>query len=182
MKKRPLIIICLVVAGLVGCVFVRVVPIGAFSIPYFVASIDEGHQVTGMPWRIVYNDAGAAHSGNFWTWVIEDRGICRVVVAQGYSTFDVRYGDSPIPVKVEDGSIYLGFANSRYGDELDWQKINTRKSIAEVPKALEKPLISIPQSSDPPVSWFDGTPREENEAEQGVGGQPATRRELEIEP
>lgn len=127
MKKRRIITTFLVAAGLLAWFAVRTVPFGAFGIPYFVASVDEGHSVLGKPWRIIYNDAGAAHSGNFWTWVVEDRGFYRVVVAQGYSTPDVRYGDSPLPSKIEDGSIYLGFASSRYRGEIDWQRVDISK-------------------------------------------------------
>jgi hypothetical protein len=128
MKKRSVITILVVVAGVLGWFAVRAVPIGAFGIPYVVASVDVGHSVIGKPWRIVYNDAGGAHSGNFWTWVVEDRGIYRVVVAQGYSTPDVRYGHSPLPLKITDGAIYLGFASTRYRSEIDWKRVGTSKS------------------------------------------------------
>lgn len=133
MKNRAVIGICLVAAGLLVWIVLRSVPIGAFGVPCFISSVDEGHSIPGMSWQIVYNDAGAAHSGNFWTWVIEDRGIFRIVVAQGYSTADVRYGDTPFPVKMGDGSACLGFARSRYGNEIEWRKVDAHESIAGVP-------------------------------------------------
>ncbi len=78
------------------------------------------HTIPDRPYRIYYNDAGAMHSGNFWTWIVRDYGVCRVVVAQGYSTTGVRKGDVPIPVRKLGGLTQVGFAKGRRDDSLDW--------------------------------------------------------------
>ena len=173
MKRKVIASACIGVAGVLLFVLLRSAPIGAVCIPYFVASIDEGHQVSGMPWRIIYNDAGAAHSGNFWTWVIEDRGLYRIVIAQGYSTADVRYGAAPLPAKKESGSICLGFTTTRYGTEIQWQRVDAhaRASDFVAPKDHQD-ATGIPQCSDAPLNWFDESTKEEQKAEQGVDGKP----------
>jgi hypothetical protein len=136
-------------------VFLRSLPIGAMCIPYCSASIDEGHTVPGMPWKIVYNDAGGAHSGNFWTWVIEDRGLYRIVIAQGYSTADVRYGHSLLPAKIEGGAIYLGFSRHSYVDQREWAGVDSELPSTDliVPE-LPQEELTILQSSEAPLEWF----------------------------
>jgi len=150
MKKKLIAFACVTVGvtGIVGYMISRSLPFGAMCLPYFIASIDEGHHVPGMPWQIMYNDAGAAHSGNFWTWVIEDRCIYQIVVAQGYSTADVRYGHVPLPAKKESGSIYLGFATKRYGNEIQWQRVDAHANPSDFKVAREVGQTGIPQSSD----------------------------------
>jgi hypothetical protein len=175
MKKNLIIVLGtgMVMLSAATIVFLRILPIGAMCIPYCIASVDEGHTVPGMPWKIVYNDAGGAHSGNFWTWVLEDRGLYRIVVAQGYSTADVRYGRSPLPAKLEGGAIYLGFTRHRYLDQQEWARVDTElpSTGLVVPEVPQESLI-IPQSSEAPLEWFleagaviDSTP---SDAEQVV--------------
>ena len=59
-----------------GRVYRQVVPIGADFFPFWIAS--DGGPTLASPdrqriVRVVFNDAGGAHSGNHWTWlVVED--------------------------------------------------------------------------------------------------------------
>ena len=66
--------------------------------------------------RVRFNDAGAMHSGNFWTWVIaKDRDGWEYVIAQGYSAWDVRSGKQALPVHwLDDGSFEITFVDGRY--------------------------------------------------------------------
>ena len=98
----------------------RLVPIGASIQPFLLASTDEGHTIADQPYRIIYNDAGAMHSGNFWTWIIRDYGVCRVVVREGYSSTEVRKGRVPFPVRKVGGRTEIGFAKGRRDNTLDW--------------------------------------------------------------
>jgi hypothetical protein len=50
--------------------------------------------------RVYFNDAGAMHRGNHWTWVIETRWWCgRRVVAAGYLGPDVAVEKGPVPLE-----------------------------------------------------------------------------------
>jgi hypothetical protein len=66
--------------------------------------------------RVFFNDAGAAHSGNHWTWVIEDSWVLgRRVVAQGYLGPEFRMGEQPMPLDWRVGDeVHVKFANGRY--------------------------------------------------------------------
>jgi len=65
--------------------------------------------------RITFHDAGAVHSGNFWTWItVNDWLTGRRIVAQGYSTYDVRYGRPSLPVEwVDEKNLWVGFSEKR---------------------------------------------------------------------
>lgn len=101
----------------------RIVPFKANPIPYLVASVDEGHKVPGKPYRIIYNDGGGMHSGNFWTYLVKDSAVFSSVIVQGYQTSDVRYGKSPIPVRNVHGYLEIGFADSRRSGNLKWIRL-----------------------------------------------------------
>jgi hypothetical protein len=50
--------------------------------------------------RVYFNDAGALHSGNHWTWVVEDSWSCgRRVVVQGYLGGEVAVRGAPVPLQ-----------------------------------------------------------------------------------
>lgn len=118
-------VLLLVTAGVLGLtiLFFRTFPIGVSYLPYAIASIDKGHSIPGRSWEVVYNDAGAAHSGNFWTWVIADRIFYRVVVAEGYSNADVYYEQSPFPARQMPHGLEIGFAKGRRDSEIQWQTV-----------------------------------------------------------
>src|SRR5262245_23140597 len=79
------------------------IPRGARFLPWVLASVDgpvlrspDGQRRI----EVYFNDAGAAHRGNHWTWIVEDSWLLgRRVVAQGYLGPDVRFGEAPVPIK-----------------------------------------------------------------------------------
>lgn len=74
----------------------------------------DGHRVS-----VVFHDFGAAQSGNYWTWVISDHWLTgKRVVAEGYSSTDVRNGEVPFPLRWNsDASLTVEFMAHRYGDQ-----------------------------------------------------------------
>jgi hypothetical protein len=45
------------------------------------------------------------HSGNHWTWIIEDCWWCGWrVIDEGYLGYDVRIGDTPLPLEWESNN------------------------------------------------------------------------------
>lgn len=108
---------------ILAILWTRLVPIGAKPLPFLLATTDEGHTIPDRPYRIYYNDAGAAHSGYFWTYLVKDYGVCRKVVVQGYSTPGVRNGEEPIPVRGHRGALEIGFARGRRDDTITWSPL-----------------------------------------------------------
>jgi hypothetical protein len=93
----------------------HIVPSGLGGVtPYLVASANRGdfvspgnsHTVT-----VYSNDAGAAHSGHFWTWVVEREWHGLVVVAKGY--LDESTGPVPLRWKSQN-SFVIDFVAGRY--------------------------------------------------------------------
>jgi hypothetical protein len=74
-------------------VYFGIVPRGASFYPWTMARVDgptlkspDGQRTV----RVYFNDAGAMHSGNHWTWVVEDSWLWgRRVVSEGYLGPDV---------------------------------------------------------------------------------------------
>ena len=66
--------------------------------------------------RVRFNDGGAMHSGNFWTWVVaKDRWGREQVVAERYSPPQVRYGDQPLPARwIDNATVDVDFLPQRY--------------------------------------------------------------------
>ncbi len=104
----------------VTILWTRIVPIGASPQPFLLASVDEGHRIPDRPYQIYYNDAGAMHSGNFWTWIVKDYGVFKVVVAEGYSTTSVRRGEVSMPIRQRKGGIQVGFTKRHKNDTVEW--------------------------------------------------------------
>jgi hypothetical protein len=75
--------------------------------------------------RVRFNDAGAMHSGNFWTWVIaKDRYGWEYVIAEGYSDSSVRYGEQALPVHwLDDGAFEIKFVDGRYSGTYRTQRV-----------------------------------------------------------
>jgi hypothetical protein len=67
---------------------------------------------------IIFHDAGAVHSGNFWTWItVKDWLHGRKLVAEGYSSYPVRYQRAPFPVEwVDEKSFWVTFVDRRSED------------------------------------------------------------------
>jgi len=69
-------------------------------------AIDGGSYVApdGRTVRVVFHDFGAAQSGNYWTWIVADNELTgKRVIAEGYSSPDVREGREPFPLPMEQG-------------------------------------------------------------------------------
>lgn len=86
------------------------VPWGAVGVPYLAAS-RKGPALQSPDGQytveVVYNDAGAAHSGNHWTWiVVYDPLLGRRVVAEGYMEPEVAVLGKPVPLWWEDGRTF----------------------------------------------------------------------------
>ena len=103
--------------------YVRIVPVGASILPFLLASVDNGHILPDRDYRVFYNDAGAAHSGYHWTWIVDDRVFYRIVVAEGYSEPEVRYGRQLLPVRGGGEDLEVGFNNMRDHLGIDWVKV-----------------------------------------------------------
>jgi hypothetical protein len=97
-----------------------IIPWGASPVPYVCASVPGPTLYSPDRTRridVVFNDAGAAHSGNHWTWFVEDHWLLGgVVVAEGYLGTEVVVSADPVPLSWEtDGEISIEFCASRYG-------------------------------------------------------------------
>lgn len=98
------------------------VPSGASIQPYLLASRD-GPAITSpdgeITLRVVFNDAGAAHSGHHWTWFVAYSPWWGYrVVAQGYLSDRVAVGvngvQEPLPLTwLDDRTLEVEFRTSR---------------------------------------------------------------------
>jgi hypothetical protein len=63
--------------------------------------------------HIYYHDAGASHSGNFTTWITVNSWLTgKKLVAEGVSSYAVRYGEEPFPVEwVDEKTCWITFTN-----------------------------------------------------------------------
>lgn len=103
--KRPLKFAAITLIGiaLVVRLYAGIIPLGVKPLAWIIARVD-GPTFTspdGMRTvKVYFNDAGAAHSGNHWTWVVEDslwKG--RTVVAEGYVNALTRNGETPFELE-----------------------------------------------------------------------------------
>jgi hypothetical protein len=93
---------CSIVIGLgLVRVYFGFIPRGVSLEPWLLARVDgpEFRSPDGQrSVRVYFNDAGAMHRGNHWTWVIETRWWCgRRVVAAGYLGPDVAVENGRVP-------------------------------------------------------------------------------------
>jgi hypothetical protein len=96
----------------------QVIPRGANPYPFWSASFDGPSLVSPDGQRavhVVFNDAGAMHSGFHWTWLVADDWVLgRSVVAEGYSLPDVTRGEVPYPLRwVDDLTFTTRFVAGR---------------------------------------------------------------------
>jgi hypothetical protein len=105
-------------------VYRRYIPSGTEFYPYFhwLDPIVDGPRLVSPDGRRVvqveFNDAGAAHSGNHWTWLIVDHwSTGKRVIAEGYSRSEVEHGRVAFPSRWLDGrSLSVTFVSGRYDD------------------------------------------------------------------
>jgi hypothetical protein len=102
------------------------IPSGTSFYPYwsFLDPIREGPELISPDGRrvvrVMFNDAGAAHSGNHWTWLIVDDWLTgKRVVSEGYSRPEVRQGEVAFPSRWLDAqTLSVAFATRRYDDRM----------------------------------------------------------------
>src|SRR5262245_42535422 len=88
--------------------YFAIVPRGASFFPWKMARVDgptlsspDGQRTV----HVYFNDAGAMHSGNHWTWIVEDsRWWGRRVVTEGYLSSDVAVSGEPVPLEWGSGN------------------------------------------------------------------------------
>ena len=99
--------------------YFAIVPRGASFHPWTRARVDgptlrspDGRRTV----RVYFNDAGAMHSGNHWTWVVEDSLLWgRRVVSEGYLGADVAVSGDPVPLEWGPGNeVRVRFLPGRY--------------------------------------------------------------------
>ncbi len=116
-KISPYVAAILVVSLLDWRLLRSFLPSGAKFTPYLFHSVEKGvfqspgghHKVT-----VVYNDGGAMHSGNHWTWIVADDLLTgKRVVASGYSFFP-EISREPFPLSwIDDHTFEVLFVESR---------------------------------------------------------------------
>jgi hypothetical protein len=122
MKRNILIAAaCVAVVALAAVrTYFGFVPRGAAFQPWVLARVDgpelrspDGRRVV----RVYFNDAGGMHSGNHWTWVVEDGWwLGRRVVAEGYLGPDVAVRGAAVPLEWgPDNEVRVRFLPRRYG-------------------------------------------------------------------
>src|SRR5262249_3977443 len=117
------LMVCVVAGTFVWRAYRHFVPSGTnfYPIGGFLDPIVEGPILVsphgGRMIQVMFNDAGGAHSGNHWTWLIVDHRLTgKHVVAEGYSLPDVRYRSRAFPMRwVDDRTIAVEFAAGRHG-------------------------------------------------------------------
>ncbi len=102
--------------------YFAIVPLGASPLPWLLARVDgpvlrspDG----GTTLWVYFNDSGAMHSGNHWTWVVSEGSLgFRRVVAEGYLDGSVAVKRAAVPCEwLPDGSVRIHFLAHRRGDE-----------------------------------------------------------------
>lgn len=86
-------------------------------LPYLLASGYGGsiESPNGKTYDIFFNDAGAAHSGNHWTWIIDNDSVFgKKVVTEGYLGSEYAVSGNEIPVSWVDDLPIIQFASGRY--------------------------------------------------------------------
>jgi hypothetical protein len=109
-------LLCLLV---IGRLYGAWIPWGASIQPFLLASV-EGPVLSSPDGNrhieVYFNDAGAAHSGNHWTWLTESYWLVgRVVVSEGYLGAGEAIDGGEIPVAWGEGNEFtVTFRESRH--------------------------------------------------------------------
>ena len=128
-KWRILFACLLLLAALSLCIR-HVIPSGLGGmkqiIPYLFFSVDRGRYTSPagtLQVRVISNDAGAAHSGHFPTWVIVQHWWGKEVVAKGY--LESSRGSVPL-VWLDETSFSIKFAQNRHGGDKETVEVQLR--------------------------------------------------------
>ena len=113
MKKILFIFVAILVFSVF--LYIRFIPIGASAIPFLIGRAPESIEIDkGL--TVYFNDAGAAHSGNHWCWIVKTQRGYRRVVAQGYVPEEVMMREQPLPMRQKGNVREVFFLTERYGD------------------------------------------------------------------
>lgn len=96
-----------------------VVPKGASPMPYLFASVSGGtiESPSGKVYEIWFNDAGAAHSGAHWTWIVSAHPVYgKSVITEGYLGSEYAVEQCPIPVSWDGDLPVIDFQSGRYSN------------------------------------------------------------------
>ena len=123
MTKRNiagLVITCIIaLMAITARIWPHFVPWGA-SIPPFILASHAGPTLQSpdvqREIKVYFNDAGGMHSGNCWTWVVEDHWLFGPhVVSEGYLLHEHSTGVEPVPITWSTNNNFtIKFRPSRY--------------------------------------------------------------------
>lgn len=112
--------VCFIFVAIAVRTYFAFVPFGAEFGPWAYGRVDGPvlHSPDGREISVYFNDAGAMHSGNHWTWFVEESlWFGRRVVAQGYLGANVRRSEAALPIVWQaDGSLAVDFLPKRYSN------------------------------------------------------------------
>lgn len=117
------LLICMALSAITICTTLRIyhsfVPRGASAMPYLLASVDGGtiESPNGTVYEVWFNNAGAAHSGAHWTWIVETHLVHgKRVVTEGYLGSEFVVENRPIPISWNGEIPVIQFQPGRYGN------------------------------------------------------------------
>jgi hypothetical protein len=123
LKRLSLLLLCACLSlALLLRVYHQVIPWGAPFLPYLFSTrgavLDSPDGRVRL--RVMFNDAGAAHSGNHWTWIIRDSWLLGPrVVAEGYSDARFAVDREPFPaIWTSPRDLAVDFLSGRYGEAM----------------------------------------------------------------
>lgn len=116
-RNLPRFIVGLVVVP-AACIrlYFELVPRGAPLEPFLGYSFELPAITSprGKSYRVFINDAGAAHSGNHWTWIVDHHWLTgRYVVAEGYLTSEYANQSSALVVQWNGDRPIIDFETGR---------------------------------------------------------------------
>jgi len=104
----------------VPAAYFTIVPAGASPLPWLLARVNGPLLRTPdgkTTLRVYFNDAGAAHSGNHWTWVVKEHALgFKTVELAGYCDTSVAVRGAALPHEwTPEGRLRIEFLDRRYG-------------------------------------------------------------------
>lgn len=117
-RKTLISVGCIVSALAVGVrIYYQLVPRGVEFTPFteYSRQLPSVTAPNGKTYEAFVNDAGALHSGNYWTWIIDNHWLTgRYVATEGYLTSEYASGDTQLTVEWDGDVPKLPFKNERY--------------------------------------------------------------------
>lgn len=119
-RKRKILIAlaCFIGVSVAGVrIYYEFVPRGVSFISFtgYSRQLPSITSPNGKTYQVFVNDAGAMHSGNYWTWVIDNHLLTgRYVVSEGYITSEYSTVDSDLIVEWDGDIPNIPFEKGRY--------------------------------------------------------------------